>query len=155
MGTLSLAAPLLLFEKCRLWAGTGFNLLPFFHHHPTQHNCTTQTVTHTVTLTSTFSRTLAYTATHPTCNVVCPSGAWFENRPHLTPSVHLAWNPEACNSAVSWHWNTHTFYFLHATATSCTLMAPPLFFCIGNIFSTARNWKICQNFGKTILALRR
>ena len=41
MGTLSLAAPLVLFKKSRLWAGTRFHLLPSFHHHPTQHNYTT------------------------------------------------------------------------------------------------------------------
>ena len=43
MGTLSLVAPLVLFEKSRLWAGTGFHLLPSFHHHhhPIQHNYTT------------------------------------------------------------------------------------------------------------------
>ena len=51
MGTLSLAAPLVLFERSRLWVGTGFHLLPsFYRHHPTQHNYTTQTVIHTVTL---------------------------------------------------------------------------------------------------------
>ena len=32
--------------------------------------------------------------TLPTPNVVCPSGAWFENRPHLTPSIRLARNPK-------------------------------------------------------------
>ena len=32
--------------------------------------------------------------TCPTCNVVCPSSTWIENRPHLTPSIHLAWNPK-------------------------------------------------------------
>ena len=87
METLSLAVPLVLFEKSRLWAG-GFT----FSLHPTQHNYTTQTVTLTVTLTSTFSSTL--TDTRPTRNVVCPSGAWFENKPHLTPSIHLVWNPK-------------------------------------------------------------
>ena len=76
MGTLNLAAPLVLFEKSRLWAGTRFHLLPSFHHHPTR-------------------------------NVVCPSGAWFENRPHLTPSTQLAWNPKH----VIVHWNTHTLYW--------------------------------------------
>ena len=40
MGTLNLVAPLVLFEKSRLCAGTGFHLLPSFHHHSTQHNCT-------------------------------------------------------------------------------------------------------------------
>ena len=41
MGTLRLAAPLVLFEKSRLGAGTGFHLLPsFHHHHPRQHNYT-------------------------------------------------------------------------------------------------------------------
>ena len=93
MGTLSLAAPLVLFEKSRLWAGTEFHLLPSFHHHPAQHNYTTQTVTHTVTLTSTSYNTVQLDTLH-TRNVVCPSGAWFENRPHLTPSIHLAWNPK-------------------------------------------------------------
>ena len=34
------------------------------------------------------------TDTLPTRNVVCPSGAWFENRPHLTPSIRLARNPK-------------------------------------------------------------
>ena len=92
MGTLSLAAHLVLSVKSRLWASTGFHLLPSFHNHPTQHNNTTQTVTLTVTLTSTFSLTL-YRYSSPR-NVVCPSGAWFENRPYLTPSVYLAWNPK-------------------------------------------------------------
>ena len=91
MGTLSLAAPLVLFEKSMLWAGTGSHLLPSFHH-PTQHNNTTQTVTLTVILTSTFS--LHYTDTHVTRNMVCPSGAWLKNRPHLTPSICLVWNPK-------------------------------------------------------------
>ena len=59
----------------------------------TQHNYTTQTVTLTVTLTSTFYSTL-YRYSHPTRNVVCPSGAWFENRPHSTPPIRLAWNPK-------------------------------------------------------------
>ena len=34
------------------------------------------------------------TDTLPTRNVVCPSGAWFKNRPHLTPSICLVWNPK-------------------------------------------------------------
>ena len=34
------------------------------------------------------------TDTLPTRNVVCPSGAWFENRPHLTQSIRLARNPK-------------------------------------------------------------
>ena len=94
MGTLNLAALLVLFEKSRLWVGTGFHLLPsFHHHHPRQHNYTTQTVKLTVTFTSTFSA-VHYTDTHPTRNVVYPSGAWFENRPHLTPSIHRVWNPK-------------------------------------------------------------
>ena len=38
-----------------------------------QHNYTTKTVTHTVTLTQ--LPTVHYTDTHPTHNVVCPSGA--------------------------------------------------------------------------------
>ena len=94
MGTLSLVAPLVLFEKKRLRAGIGFHLLPSFHHHPTQHNYTTQTVTHTVTLISTSYSRLHYKETRPICNVVCPSGAWLENRPHLTPSIRLTRNPK-------------------------------------------------------------
>ena len=35
-----------------------------------------------------------YTDTRPTRNVVCPSGAWIENRPHSTPSIRLARNPK-------------------------------------------------------------
>ena len=34
------------------------------------------------------------TDTLPIGNVVCPSGAWFENRPHLMPSIRLARNPK-------------------------------------------------------------
>ena len=111
MGTLSLAAPLVLFEKSRLWAGTGFHLLPSFHHHPTQHNYITQTVTHRVTLTLT-SNIIHYTDTRPTRNVVCPSGAWLKNRPHSKPCPPCV-EPEARNSAVGWHWNTHTHTHTH------------------------------------------
>ena len=51
------------------------------------------------------------TDTLPTRNVVCQSGAWFENRPHLTPFIHLACNPK--NVIVQWvgigtHTHTHT-----------------------------------------------
>ena len=46
---------------------------------------------------------LQYT-THPICNVVCPSGAWIENRSHVTSSIHLGMEPKARNSAVGWHW---------------------------------------------------
>ena len=38
--------------------------------------------------------TVHYTDTRPTRNVVCLSGAWFENRPHSTPSIRLARNPK-------------------------------------------------------------
>ena len=76
------------------------------------HNNTTQTVTLTVTLTSTFS--LHYTNTHPTCNVVCPSSAWFENRPHSTPCIHLAWNPKhVIVQCVGIRTHTHTIFSLN------------------------------------------
>ena len=40
--------------------------------------------------------------------MVCPSGAWFENRPHLMPSICLAWNPK--HVIVQWVGiGTHTF----------------------------------------------
>ena len=49
-----------------------------------------------------------YTDTHPTRNVVCPSGAWFENRLHLKPSIHLVWNPK--HVIVQWvDIGTHTY----------------------------------------------
>ena len=89
-GDVKPGGPLVLFEKSRLWAGTGFRVLPSFHHHLTQHNYTTQTATRTVTLTSTSY----YTNTRPTCNVVCLSGAWFENRPHSMPSISHVRNPK-------------------------------------------------------------
>ena len=43
----------------------------------------------------------------PTRNVVCPSGAWIENRPYSTPSIHLVRNPK--HVIVQWVANgTHT-----------------------------------------------
>ena len=61
---------------------------------------------------------LQYTITDtcPTRNVVCPSGAWFENRPHSTPSICLGRNPK--HVIVQWvgigtHTYTHTFVFLY------------------------------------------
>ena len=52
-----------------------------------------------------------YTDTLSTRNVVCPRGAWFENRPHSTPSVRLVRNPKRV--IVQWvgigiHTHTHT-----------------------------------------------
>ena len=43
--------------------------------------------------------------------MVCPSGEWFENRPHLTPFFRLAWNQKRV--IVQWvcyctHTHTHT-----------------------------------------------
>ena len=79
---------MVLFEKSRLWAGTWLHLLPsFHHHHPTQHNYTTETVTHTVTLTSTFFSTLYRYSS-------LSKQWWIENRPHSMPSIHLARNPK-------------------------------------------------------------
>ena len=47
--------------------------------------------------------------TRPTRNVVCPSGAWFENRSHLTPTIHFLWNPKRI--IVQWVGiGTHTSY---------------------------------------------
>ena len=96
-------APLVLFEKSRLWAGTGFHLLPSFHHHPTQHN---------YTYSHPNLNFLQYTIQllRPTRNVVCPSGAWFENRPHSTPSICPMWNPKRV--IVQWvGFGTHTRLF--------------------------------------------
>ena len=73
---------------------------PFFHHHPTQHNYTTQTVTYSHP--NPQLPTIHYTDTHPTRNVVCPSGGW------LTPSIRLARNPKRV--IVQWVGiGTHTF----------------------------------------------
>ena len=59
---------------------------------------TTQTVTHTVTLTSTSYSTLyRYSSQH---NVVCPSGARFENRLHLMPFIRTCMEPKVHNSAL-------------------------------------------------------
>ena len=93
MRTLSLAAPLVLFERGRQWAGTGFSPSPFL----------SSSSFHTTQLQYTNS----YTYSHPnlnllqhckdtltTRNVVFPSGPWFENRPHLTPSIRLGRNPK-------------------------------------------------------------
>ena len=72
--------------------------------------------------------TNSYTYSHPNLNflqytiqilipharkVVCPSGAWFENRPHSTPSIHLAWNPKRV--IVQWVGIRHTHSLLGTT----------------------------------------
>ena len=59
-----------------------------------------------------FNFLVHYTDTRPTCNVVCPSNAWIENRPHSMPSICLAWNPK--HVIVQWvgirtHTHTHSF----------------------------------------------
>ena len=87
MGTLSLAAPLVFFEKSRLWGGTGFHLLPSFHYHPTQH-----IISQTVTLSHPNLNFLQYTI-----QILVP---------------HVMWSVQTCNSAVGWHWNTHTLTFM-------------------------------------------
>ena len=52
------------------------------------------------------------TDTRPTRNVVCPSGAWIENRQHSTPSIRLERNPK--HEIMQWvgigntHTHTHT-----------------------------------------------
>ena len=115
MGTLSLVAPLVLFEKSRLWAGIGFHLLPSFHHHPAQHNHTTQTVTHSHPNLNFLQHC---TDTLPTRNVVCLSGAWFENRPYSMPSIRLVRNPKRI--IVQWvgiRTHTHTHITNHWTLT--------------------------------------
>ena len=95
METLSLAAPLVLFEKSRLRADTGFHLLPSFHHrHPTLHSTITLHKQLHIQSPYPLLPTVHHTDTRPTRNVVCPSGAWFENRPHSTPSIRFARNPK-------------------------------------------------------------
>ena len=72
--------------------------------HTTQLQCTN---THTVTLTSTSYKTVLILS--PTLNVVCPSGALFENGPHSTPSIRLERNPKRV--IVQWVGiETHTFW---------------------------------------------
>ena len=100
MRTLSLAAPLVLFEKSRLWAGTRFHLLTSFHHHhhhhhPTLHSTITLTVTHTVTLTLTSYSTLYWYSSRPT--VMWPAQAVRELKIDHTQrhhSIRLALNPK-------------------------------------------------------------
>ena len=69
--------------------------------------------------------TNSYTYSHPNLNfveytiqilIVCPSGAWFKYRPHLMPSMRLAWNPKRV--IVQWvgigtHTHTHTHKHTH------------------------------------------
>ena len=50
--------------------------------------------TNSYTYSHTNLNFVQYTIQIPTRNVVCPSGAWLENRPNLTPSIRLAWNPK-------------------------------------------------------------
>ena len=82
------------FDKSRLWAGTGFHLLPSFHYHPTLHN--TVTLHKQLHIQSPYPQlpTVHYYDTRPTRNVVCPSSAWFENRPHSISSICLVQNPK-------------------------------------------------------------
>ena len=47
--------------------------------------------------------------------MVCLSSAWLKNRPHLLPSIHLAWNPKRV--IVQWvgigtHTHTHTIIMI-------------------------------------------
>ena len=80
--------------------------------------------------------TVHYTDTHLTRNVVCPSGAWIENRPHSTPSIHLEQNPK--HEIMQWvgigthtHTHTHTQFgknsnstlkaYTHSQMIECTL----------------------------------
>ena len=58
-----------------------------------------------------------YTDIHPTRNVVFPSGAWFEDRPYLTPSICLAWNPK--HVIVQWVGiGTHTHFLIFYLASN-------------------------------------
>ena len=55
------------------------------------------------------------TDTLPTCNVVCPRGAWFENRPHSMPSIRLVRNLKCV--IVQWVGiRTHTHLCLYSAA---------------------------------------
>ena len=73
-------------------AGTGFHLLSSFHHHHLlQHNYSTQSYPYSHPNLNFLQH---YTDTLPTRNVVCPRGAWFENRPHSMPFICLVRNPK-------------------------------------------------------------
>ena len=50
---------------------------------------------------------LSSSHTRPTCNVVCPSGAWIENRPHSTSSICLVRNLNRVIVQLGRHWNRH------------------------------------------------
>ena len=92
MWMLSLVAPLVLFRRAGYELASGFTFSPPFIIIP--HN--TITLHKQLYLQSPKPQLspVHYTDTHPTRNVVCPSGARFENRPHLTPSSHLVWSPK-------------------------------------------------------------
>ena len=109
-GDVKPGGPLGLFEKRRLWAGTGFHLLPSFHYH--HHTITLHKHLH-IQPTSPQLLPVHYTDIRPTHNVVCPNGAWIENWPHSMPSIRLAWNPKRI--IVQWvgietHTHTHTYF---------------------------------------------
>ena len=97
MGTLSLAAPLVLFEKSRLWAGTGFHLLPSFHHHPLQHNYTTQLlhIDHTQRFVRNPKRVIVQwvgIGTHTHTHTEFLNLFTFNNN-ILAKIIYLSWNP--------------------------------------------------------------
>ena len=80
-GDVKPGGPLGAFREEQAMSRTGFHLLPsFHHHHPTFHN--TITLHKQLHIQSPYPQlpTVHFTDTRPTRNVVCSSGAWFENR---------------------------------------------------------------------------
>ena len=115
MGTLSLVAPLVLFEKSRLWVSTGFHLLPSFHHH---HHTTQLHYTNSYTYSHLNLNFLQYTIQILVLHVMWSAQVVRELKIDQLNAIYLPCaEPEARNSAVGWHWNTHTFSWIKHTVS--------------------------------------
>ena len=122
--------PLVLIDRSRLCAGAGFHLLPSLLNHSTYNTLRLLYKNNYIYSPPNLTSFSTQTQIHiPPRNVVCPSGAWFENRPHLTPSIHLTWNPKHVivqRVGIGTHTHTHTLtcaqmpvqqiYAIHYTA---------------------------------------
>ena len=165
MGTLNLAAPLVLLIiiiiiinnnnnnkfKIYLWRRASYEPVPVSpspflssSSHTTQlHNTNSYTYSH---LNLNFLQHC--TDTLQTRNVVCPSGAWFENRPHSTPSIRLVRNPKRV--IVQWvgiRTQTHVIFKLHSFLVR---HLPHVFLLCSILLFQSELWwmscKFCFNF---------
>ena len=100
---LSLAALLVLIDRNRLYAGTGFHLLSSLHHHRKCNNTHYKTIKHTVTLAPLLQYT--NTDTHP--RLTWSAQGVCESKIDHTIAIYLhCTEPEGRNSTVDWDSNT-------------------------------------------------